>query len=73
MDLSGDYYLASDVTLGVPRPESTEAIEVRLFGAEQAIAMARRGELSDGQSALALLAAEPLIQKRLRGPATPPS
>jgi uncharacterized protein len=65
MDLAGDYYLASRVRLGTPRPESTEVVEARLFGVEQAMAMARRGEVSDGQSALALLAAEPLIRRRL--------
>ena len=73
MDLAGDYYLASDVRLGASRPESTEALEVRPFVAEQAIAMARRGEVHDGQSALALLAAEPIIRRRMRNAGDPTS
>jgi ADP-ribose pyrophosphatase len=48
-------YLATGVTLGTPYREPTEIMEVRLFALEEALSMARRGEISAGPSALSLL------------------
>ena len=68
MDLAGDYYLASQVSLGVARPESTEAIEVRLFEVEASPGDGPAGRGSGrGQSALALLVTETLIRVRREG------
>lgn len=54
-------YLATGVELGEPRREPTELIETRLVPVEEALRMARMGEISDGPSALALLWCEHLL------------
>jgi ADP-ribose pyrophosphatase len=54
-------YLATGVELGNPQREPTEAMEVRLVGIDEAMRLARSGEISDGPSALALLWCEPLL------------
>lgn len=48
-------YLATGVRLGTPQREAMEVMEVRLFPPQEALGMARRGEITDGPSALALL------------------
>jgi len=48
-------YLATGVRLGTPQREAMEIMEVRLFPPKEALEMARRGEINDGPSALALL------------------
>jgi ADP-ribose pyrophosphatase len=55
-------YLATGVELGESHPEPTELMEIRLVRVEEALRMAREGEISDGPSALALLWCEPLIR-----------
>jgi ADP-ribose pyrophosphatase len=55
-------YLATGVELGESHPEPTELMEIRLVPVEEALRMAREGEISDGPSALALLWCEPLLQ-----------
>ena len=54
-------YLATGVELGKASREPTELLEVRLVAAENALRMARSGEISDGPSALALLWCESLL------------
>ena len=54
-------YLASGVELGEASREPTELMEVRLVPVDEALSMARSGEISDGPSALALLWCEPLL------------
>lgn len=54
-------YLATGVELGEPHREPTEDLELRLVPVDEAIRMARSGEISDGPSALALLWCEPLL------------
>jgi ADP-ribose pyrophosphatase len=54
-------YLATGVQLGEAHPEPTELMEMRLVPVEEALRMAREGEIADGPSALALLWCEPLI------------
>ena len=54
-------YLATGVELGEAQPEPTELMEIRLVPAEEALRMARQGEITDGPSALALLWCEPLL------------
>lgn len=56
-------YLATGVELGETHREPTELMEIRLVPAEDALRMAREGEIADGPSALALLWCEPLIGK----------
>ena len=56
-------YLATGVELGKPHREPTELMEVRLEPVDEALRMAREGEISDGPSALALLWCEPLLSK----------
>ena len=55
-------YLATCVELGEAQPEATELMEVRLVPIEEALRMAREGEVTDGPSALALLWCQPLLQ-----------
>jgi ADP-ribose pyrophosphatase len=54
-------YLATGVELGETHREPTELIEIRLVTVEEALRMAREGEITDGPSALALLWCEPLL------------
>jgi ADP-ribose pyrophosphatase len=54
-------YLATGVELGEADHEPTEMIETRLVPIQEALRMARAGEISDGPSALALLWCEPLL------------
>ena len=54
-------YLATGVELGEAAHEPTEMIETRLVPIQEALRMARAGEISDGPSALALLWCEPLL------------
>jgi ADP-ribose pyrophosphatase len=55
-------YLATGVELGEAHREPTELMEMQLLRVEEALRMARQGEISDGPSALALLWCEPLLQ-----------
>jgi ADP-ribose pyrophosphatase len=54
-------YLATGVELGETRREPTELMELRLVPVDEAVRMAREGEITDGPSALALLWCEPLF------------
>jgi ADP-ribose pyrophosphatase len=54
-------YLATGVELGASQREPTELMEVHLVPAQEAVRMAREGEISDGPSALALLWCEALL------------
>jgi ADP-ribose pyrophosphatase len=54
-------YLATGVELGIAQREPTELMEVCLVTAQEAVRMAREGEITDGPSALALLWCEPLL------------
>ncbi|MFC2045954.1 NUDIX domain-containing protein [Chloroflexota bacterium] len=55
-------YLAIGVELGEANREPTELMEIRLVPVDEAMRMAREGEISDGPSALALLWCEPLLR-----------
>ena len=59
-------YLATGVVLGETHREPTELMELRLVPIQEAMHMAREGEITDGPSALALLWCEPLLSARLR-------
>jgi ADP-ribose pyrophosphatase len=54
-------FLATGVQIEQSARETTELIETDVVPASEALAMARRGEIKDGQSALALLLCEPLL------------
>jgi ADP-ribose pyrophosphatase len=54
-------YLATGVELGASQREPTELMEVHLVPADEALRMAREGEISDGPSALALLWCEAVL------------
>ena len=54
-------YLATGVELGPTQREPTELMEIRLVPIEEAVRMAREGEITDGPSALALLWCERLL------------
>jgi len=58
----GHVVLALGVELGAPDREETELLATVTVPHELAFDMARRGEIADSQSALALLAAEPAIR-----------
>ncbi len=56
-------FLATGVPLnGRQQLESTEIIQVRTAPVAEALALARSGEMQDGQSVLALLLCEPWLQ-----------
>jgi ADP-ribose pyrophosphatase len=54
-------YLAIGVELGETHREPTELMEMRLVPVNEALRMAREGEVTDGPSALALLWCEPFL------------
>lgn len=54
-------YLATGVELGETYREPTELMEVHLVPVQEALGMARKGEISDGPSGLALLWCERLL------------
>jgi ADP-ribose pyrophosphatase len=68
----GHVYVAFDSVFGEAEPESTELLAVFTVPFELALDMARRGEIGDSQSALAILAAEPVIRDALRARAGEP-
>jgi hypothetical protein len=51
--------------LGEAQREPTELMEMRLVPIEEALRMARSGEMTDGPSALALLRCQPLLNQDL--------
>ena len=57
---AANVYLATGVELGEAHREPTELMEMRLVPVEEALRMARSGEITDGPSALALLRCESL-------------
>jgi ADP-ribose pyrophosphatase len=59
----GHFFLARDVRLGPPRHERTEAITVHTFSLATVLHMARTGDINDAVSVMALLLAEPLLEK----------
>jgi len=61
-NLRDDVFLATGVRLGQSVREPTELIEIRTVPLAEALAMARRGEIKDGESALALILCEPLLR-----------
>ncbi|CAN5617441.1 hypothetical protein BH23CHL2_BH23CHL2_24800 [soil metagenome] len=64
----GHVFVALDVQIGRPDAELTELLSVFSVPFELALDMARRGEIADSQSALAILAAEPVIRAALQLP-----
>jgi ADP-ribose pyrophosphatase len=62
--LACEVFLAVEVRLGHPQLEETELLQRLVLPAREALAMARRGEIAEGQSAYALLLAEPHILAR---------
>jgi ADP-ribose pyrophosphatase len=54
-------FLATGVQIEQSAREATELIEARAVPVTEALTMARRGEIKDGQSALALLLCESLL------------
>jgi ADP-ribose pyrophosphatase len=57
-------FLAENVTLSAAAAEPTEKIKVRSMPIAEALALVRRGEMTDGQCALAILLCEPLLRAR---------
>jgi ADP-ribose pyrophosphatase len=51
-------YLARDLLVGTPAPDSDEDLELQWLPLDQAIGMLLRGEWNDGKTALGLLRAE---------------
>jgi ADP-ribose pyrophosphatase len=58
-------FLALGVTLGEPEREETEYIALREVPVEEALRMARTGEIKDGPSALAILLCEAALRQHL--------
>src|SRR4051812_16110488 len=61
--LSSEAYLATGVILGEMQLEETELLQRLILPASEVLAMARQGQISEGQSAYAILLAEPHILK----------
>lgn len=66
MTLRALVFVALGIELGESELESTELLEPVIVPAELAFDMARRGEINDGQSALAVLFCESQIREWLR-------
>ncbi len=62
-------FLAQGVTLLEAAREPSETIKVKPVAIAEAIELARRGEIKDGQSALAILLSEPLLRAASSSPA----
>ncbi len=58
----GHYFLATGVTLGATNHESTEVMDIRPLPIDEALRMARAGEISDGTAVLALLLSESTLR-----------
>ena len=65
----GQFYTSHDISnevayvyLGETHREPTEPMEMRLVPVEEALRMARSGEIADGPSALALLCCQSLLR-----------
>jgi 8-oxo-dGTP pyrophosphatase MutT (NUDIX family) len=65
LTLRGHVFLALDVELDAPSYEDTELMSTLRVPAEVAFDMARRGEINEGQSALAVLFCEQAIRTHL--------
>jgi ADP-ribose pyrophosphatase len=61
LSLRSDAFLARGVVLGTPRPSEGEEVVIVRMALEDALRRARGGELVEGQTALALLLAEPFL------------
>jgi ADP-ribose pyrophosphatase len=61
INLFSHVFLATGVRLGQPKLEETELLQRLVLPAHEALAMARRGEINEGQSAYSVLLAEPHI------------
>lgn len=61
-DERSEVYLATQVTRGQSRREATELLRVLALPVEEALRMAHAGEITDAQSALALLLCEPHLR-----------
>ena len=62
LSLRSDAYLATGVTLGVASPDEMERLDVVRMPVAEAIALARAGRVTEGQSALAILLAAPYLE-----------
>lgn len=68
MDEKCHVYLATGVILDAPpEPGKAELIETRRISLEEALALVRAGQMVDGQSALAVLLCEPVLQENYPG------
>jgi len=59
---AGYFFLARGVVLGTPQHEATELIEPHIVSVDEALALARSGEMADAPSAFALLLSESLLR-----------
>jgi 8-oxo-dGTP pyrophosphatase MutT (NUDIX family) len=59
-------YLADEVIVGQNRPERTELLRIVAVPQHEALRMAHAGEITDGQSALALLLCESYLRASIR-------
>jgi ADP-ribose pyrophosphatase len=64
LSLRSHAFVALGVELGATNRESTELLDVVPLDADEAFAWARDGRINEGQSALAVLMAEPVIRAR---------
>lgn len=63
VSLRSDAFLARDVSLARPTPEEGEEVEIVRLPVSDAIERARAGGFAEGQTALALLLAAPLLEQ----------
>jgi ADP-ribose pyrophosphatase len=71
IDLRATVFLATGVTLGATSHEETELIEVVALPAKEVFRRAHAGEINEGQSALAILLAEPHVRALMEGRSGP--
>jgi len=64
LNLDSEIFLATGVRLGKAQLEETELIQLLILPAREALKLAQQGQISEGQSAYALLLAAPHILAR---------
>jgi ADP-ribose pyrophosphatase len=58
----GHFFLATGVTLGAPKQEPAEVMEIHLKAIPEVLHMARTHQITDGPSALGLLLCAPCLE-----------
>jgi ADP-ribose pyrophosphatase len=62
-NIKSHVFLATNVELGKPKPEPMEILETHIKTIDEALVMAKNGEITDARTALALLSCEEKLRR----------